>query len=52
MTLSYDWRLGLPKMEERDAYFTKTKETIELYTDVLKEKAVVLAHSYGANVMV
>eukprot|EP00667_Euglena_gracilis_P005323 EG_transcript_5361 len=48
--LSYDWRLSLQALEERDLYFTRLQHTIELLVRRWKHKAVVLGHSMGVSV--
>ncbi|KAK3289625.1 hypothetical protein CYMTET_2956 [Cymbomonas tetramitiformis] len=48
---SYDWRLSFNKLEERDAYFSKLKRTVEhLSAANNNKKVVILAHSMGSNV--
>lgn len=47
---SYDWRLSLHKLEERDGYFTKLQSNMELSLRVHGQKAAVLSHSFGDTV--
>ncbi len=35
---TFDWRLSIPNVEKRDAYFTRLKVRIELITEIAKEK--------------
>eukprot|EP00127_Corallochytrium_limacisporum_P001329 Clim_evm19s51 gene=Clim_evmTU19s51 len=46
--LPYDWRLGPRKLEERDRFFTRMKNTIEIAVDLNEKKVVIYAHSMGA----
>ena len=43
--MPFDWRLAMPLMEARDAYFTRLQTTIETMTRLAGEKAVLVAHS-------
>ncbi|WFD01118.1 phospholipid:diacylglycerol acyltransferase [Malassezia yamatoensis] len=47
---SYDWRLSMSNLEERDHFFTQVKNQIELNSLVYKEKTVICAHSMGSTV--
>ncbi|GAB5032649.1 phospholipid:diacylglycerol acyltransferase [Nannochloropsis oceanica] len=49
---SYDWRLSLHDLERRDHYFTQLMWKIEGLVKINKEKVVLVAHSYGSNVIV
>ncbi|KAG2495385.1 hypothetical protein HYH03_006653 [Edaphochlamys debaryana] len=51
VSLPYDWRLAMPLLEERDAYFSRARSTIETMAAVAGERAVVMTHSYGENVV-
>ena len=47
----YDWRLPLPALEARDAFFSRAKAEIELQRGLAGGvKPVVVSHSYGAVV--
>eukprot|EP00891_Asterochloris_glomerata_P002292 jgi/Astpho2/2292/e_gw1.00040.193.1_t len=48
--VTYDWRLSVPMLEQRDGYFTKLKATIEIMCKLQNQKVLVLAHSWGDNV--
>jgi hypothetical protein len=51
VAMPHDWRLPIPMLEDRDAWFTRTKTEIEM--QVIKSggtKAVLISHSYGATV--
>ncbi|RKP26338.1 Lecithin:cholesterol/phospholipid:diacylglycerol acyltransferase [Syncephalis pseudoplumigaleata] len=48
---AYDWRLAFANLEKRDQYFSKLKSTIELAHKLDNQKAVLVAHSMGANVI-
>ncbi|KAL0043739.1 hypothetical protein WJX82_004801 [Trebouxia sp. C0006] len=48
--VTYDWRLAVPLLEQRDGYFTKLKAAIEGTHKLHKQKVVVLSHSWGDNV--
>ncbi|WFD45102.1 phospholipid:diacylglycerol acyltransferase [Malassezia psittaci] len=47
---SYDWRLSMSNLEERDHFFTQVKNQIELNSLVYNEKTVICAHSMGSTV--
>ena len=49
---SYDWRLSPKKLEERDSYFSKLKVSIELARRKTGEKACLVSHSMGSNMMI
>ncbi|KAI8052830.1 Lecithin:cholesterol acyltransferase-domain-containing protein [Syncephalis plumigaleata] len=49
---AYDWRLAFANLEKRDQYFSKLKSTIELANKLDNQKAVLVAHSMGANVII
>lgn len=51
VSMAYDWRLAMPLMEVRDAYFTRLRATVETLTATAGAKAVLTAHSYGENVV-
>ncbi|KAI0030015.1 phospholipid/diacylglycerol acyltransferase [Vararia minispora EC-137] len=46
----YDWRLSMSNLEERDAYFSKLKSTIEGFKKKQSRKTVVVSHSMGSTV--
>jgi phospholipid:diacylglycerol acyltransferase len=48
---SYDWRLSFRALEERDQYFSRLKSSLELSKKQFGKKAVLVAHSMGANVL-
>jgi phospholipid:diacylglycerol acyltransferase len=49
--MPHDWRLPIPMLEDRDAWFTRTKTEIEMQvTKAGGAKAVLVSHSYGAIV--
>jgi len=48
---TYDWRVGLKVMEDRDHYFTHLKHRIEAYHKTAGEKVVLTSHSMGAIVV-
>lgn len=48
---SYDWRLSPKKLEERDQYFSRLKASIEVSVNALGEKAQLVSHSMGSNVI-
>ena len=51
MTLaSYDWRLSMSNLEERDRFFTKLKDTFEQNLRIHRTKSVLVTHSMGGNV--
>eukprot|EP00928_Gymnodinium_smaydae_P002543 TRINITY_DN10914_c0_g2_i1.p1 TRINITY_DN10914_c0_g2~~TRINITY_DN10914_c0_g2_i1.p1 ORF type:complete len:676 (-),score=90.46 TRINITY_DN10914_c0_g2_i1:84-2111(-) len=47
---SYDWRLSYADLENRDRYFTRLKQQIEVLVSTTDAKAVIVAHSMGSNV--
>ncbi|WFD32802.1 phospholipid:diacylglycerol acyltransferase [Malassezia sp. CBS 17886] len=47
---SYDWRLSMSNLQERDHLYTRLKAHIETNTLMFKEKTVVVTHSMGATV--
>ena len=47
---SYDWRLDLRTLQERDHYFTKLKMIIEQMKRIHGKKVVVIGHSLGSQV--
>ncbi|CCD25430.1 phospholipid:diacylglycerol acyltransferase NDAI_0F01110 [Naumovozyma dairenensis CBS 421] len=51
ITASYDWRLAYLDLERRDRYFTKLKRQIELFYDSTNEKAVLVGHSMGSQIV-
>lgn len=50
-TAAYDWRLSYPNLEVRDQYFTRLKSYIEIAYKTSNEKAVIVSHSMGSQVM-
>lgn len=48
----YDWRLAFPMLETRDGKLTEMRVNIERVVLRAGEKAVVLAHSMGANLWI
>lgn len=47
---SYDWRLALHHLEERDAFFSGIKSKVETFHKMHKEKVVLISHSLGGLV--
>ncbi|OSD04123.1 LACT-domain-containing protein [Trametes coccinea BRFM310] len=47
----YDWRLSYYNLEERDAYFSKLRSTIEGFVRREKRKVVLTAHSMGSTII-
>lgn len=48
---AYDWRLSLPMLQRRDAYFTRLKAEVELLRAAASgEKVVLVSHSFGGVV--
>ena len=47
----YDWRLPLPKLEERDGYFTHLKAQIEVMRKTNNAPVVLVCHSMGNRVV-
>ncbi|TVY24528.1 Phospholipid:diacylglycerol acyltransferase [Lachnellula hyalina] len=50
-TAAYDWRLSYANLEVRDQYFTRLKIYIEMACKVSGEKAVLISHSMGGQVL-
>jgi phospholipid:diacylglycerol acyltransferase len=50
-TAAYDWRMSYMNYEIRDQYFTRLKNHIEMAKQVTGEKAVLLSHSMGSQVL-
>jgi phospholipid:diacylglycerol acyltransferase len=50
-TAAYDWRLSYPNLEVRDQYFTRLKSYIEMAYKTRNQKAVIVSHSMGSQVM-
>lgn len=48
--VTYDWRLAVPLLQQRDGYFTKLKAATEGTHRLHQQKVVVLSHSWGDNV--
>lgn len=48
---SYDWRLSPKKLEERDQYFSRLKASIEVSVNAVGEKAQLVSHSMGSNII-
>ncbi|ELA46669.1 hypothetical protein VCUG_01819 [Vavraia culicis subsp. floridensis] len=44
----YDWRISFEQLEQRDAFFTRLKNEVEMLYRIHNEKVVVLGHSMGA----
>ena len=36
--VTYDWRLSVPMLEQRDGYFTKLKATVEIMCKLQNQK--------------
>ncbi|KIK78139.1 hypothetical protein PAXRUDRAFT_834720 [Paxillus rubicundulus Ve08.2h10] len=49
---SYDWRLSMWNLEERDGYFSRLKATIEGFKKRQGKRVVLAAHSMGSTVRV
>ncbi|KAK9805752.1 hypothetical protein WJX73_005728 [Symbiochloris irregularis] len=47
---TYDWRLAVPVLQQRDGYFTRLKNRIEVMHELHGEKVMVISHSWGDNV--
>lgn len=47
----YDWRLSYRALERRDRYFTRLRASIETLVKTSGQKAVIVGHSMGANVV-
>ncbi|GAX78751.1 hypothetical protein CEUSTIGMA_g6188.t1 [Chlamydomonas eustigma] len=50
IAMPFDWRLAVPLLETRDAYFTKLRDAIETAHSLAGQKVVIVTHSYGENV--
>lgn len=50
-TAAYDWRLSCTNLETRDAYFTRLKNHIETAFQTTGQKAVLISHSMGGQVL-
>lgn len=50
-TAAYDWRLAYANLEKRDQYFSRLRGHIELATQTSGEKAVLVSHSMGSQVL-
>ena len=50
-TAAYDWRLSCRNLENRDAYFTRLKIHIETALETSGEKACLVSHSMGSQVL-
>ncbi|KJY01383.1 phospholipid:diacylglycerol acyltransferase like protein [Zymoseptoria brevis] len=50
-TAAYDWRMSYLNYEKRDQYFTRLKNHIEVAKQIKGEKAVLLSHSMGSQVL-
>ncbi|SCU80271.1 LADA_0B06106g1_1 [Lachancea dasiensis] len=50
-TAAYDWRLAYLDLERRDSYFSKLKQKVELDYKLTGEKAVLIGHSMGSQVI-
>jgi phospholipid:diacylglycerol acyltransferase len=48
---AYDWRLGMPVLEQRDGYFTQLKYRVEAYHKSSGKKVILTSHSMGAIVV-
>mmetsp|Transcript_31741 Transcript_31741/g.49648 ORF Transcript_31741/g.49648 Transcript_31741/m.49648 type:complete len:702 (-) Transcript_31741:47-2152(-) len=48
---TYDWRLPPNKLNERDKYYVKLKNSIQTMREINGEKVVLLAHSMGNRVV-
>ncbi|MEW5299264.1 MAG: hypothetical protein WDW36_002297 [Sanguina aurantia] len=51
VSMAYDWRLAIPLLEARDGYFSRLKGAVEVLLHMTGHKAVIVAHSYGENVL-
>lgn len=47
---AYDWRLAYINLQERDAYFSRLKATIEHNLQRTGKKTVLVSHSMGGSV--
>lgn len=50
VAMPYDWRLSIPNLQLRDAYFTRLKDQVEQFNHIYHEKVLIAAHSWGDNV--
>lgn len=50
-TAAYDWRLSYRNLEVRDQYFSRLKTHIELALKTSGEKATLISHSMGSQVV-
>ena len=48
---NYDWRLSRMRLEERDGFWSRTKFEIELRVKMSGQKAVLMGHSMGSNMI-
>ncbi|SCU91802.1 LAFA_0F05930g1_1 [Lachancea sp. 'fantastica'] len=48
---AYDWRLAYLDLERRDSYFSKLKQKVELDYKLTGEKAVLVGHSMGSQII-
>ncbi len=51
VSASYDWRLSYLDLERRDSYFSKLKKGIETMVETNGEKALLIGHSMGSQVI-
>ncbi|CDK27017.1 unnamed protein product [Kuraishia capsulata CBS 1993] len=51
LSAGYDWRLAYLDLERRDGFFSKLKSQIEMYKKQRGEKAVLVSHSMGSQVV-
>jgi hypothetical protein len=49
--MPYDWRLAMPNLELRDAYFSRLKTACELHTQLSGLRVVLMSHSYGSTLV-
>ena len=50
-TAAYDWRLSYANLERRDRYFSRLRSHIEVAYQTSGEKAVLVSHSMGSQVL-
>jgi len=50
-TAAYDWRMSYINYENRDQYYTRLKNHIELAARISNKKVVLLSHSMGSQVL-
>lgn len=50
-TAAYDWRMSYINYENRDQYYTRLKNHIELAVRISNKKVVLLSHSMGSQVL-